>query len=78
MWAGSQPVTPTTPNSMQLSDTPTNPETESRFAEIEMGDPIRITDSNEPKNFEISVPPPTQDAQQYLPIELSTISKPAT
>jgi len=33
---------------MQLSDTPANPETESRFAEIEMEDPVRITDSNEP------------------------------
>ena len=39
---------PTIPNSMQLSDTPANPETESRFAEIEMEDPVRITDSNEP------------------------------
>jgi len=42
---------PTTPNSLQLSDAPTNSETESQFAEIEMDDPVRITDSNEPKNF---------------------------
>jgi len=63
---------PTAPNSLQLSDTPTNAETGSRFAEIEMDDPVRITDSNEPKNFEISVPPPPEDAQQYLPIESST------
>jgi len=67
----------TVPNSLQLSDTPTNPKTESRFAEIEMDDPVRITDSNEPKNFEISLPPP-EDSQQYLHIESSTISKPAT
>jgi len=43
-----------------------------------MNAPVRITDSNEPKNFEISVPPPPEDAQQYLPIESSTTSKPAT
>jgi len=43
-----------------------------------MDDPVGITNSNEPKNFEISVPPPPEDAQQYLPIESSTTSKPAT
>jgi len=69
---------PTTPNSLQLSDTPTNPETESRFAEIELDNPVIITDSNEPKNFEISVPRPPEDPQQYLPIKSSTTSNPAT
>jgi len=64
-------------NSLKQSDTPTNPETESRFAEIEMDDPIRITDSNQPKNFEILVPLPPEYTQQYLPIESSTTSKPA-
>jgi len=70
-------ASPTAPNSLQLSHTPTNLGTESRFAEIEMGDPVIITNSNEPNNFEISVPLPPEDAQQYLPIELSMISKPA-
>ena len=68
---------PTTPNSLQLSDTPTNSGTESRFAEIEMDDPYIIANSNEHKNFKISVPQPLEDAQQYLPIESPTTSKPA-
>jgi len=54
--------TPTAPSSVQLSDAPTTPETESGFADFEMHDPVRITHSNESKNFEISVPPPPEDA----------------
>jgi len=36
-----------------------------------------ITDSNEPRNFEISVAPAPENTQQDIPIESSMTSKPA-